>query len=387
MCPKICFVTTVPQTLSTFVTPQAQLLLDEGWEVHWASSKLADVEIPQGVVIHELPLTRSPSFLQVVSSTIKLISVFKTEQFVIVQYSSPIAALCASIAGFLTSVKVRIYAQWGIRYVGFNGFRRTLLRALEKFVCTLSTKIQPDSFGNLHFAIDEGLYPFSKGEIVGNGSACGIDLARFDTVDRNSFNQVIRGEFGISSSAFIFGFVGSVRKDKGINELVLSFKKLTQQSQSECALILVGDQEYFSDLNLQVQGYIEEATNIHLSGPVIGVERYLAAFDLLVFPSHREGFGMVVIEAAAMEVPAIVSDIPGPSEAVINGETGAIVELFDLDALMKAMQSYMENTEMVVDQGRAARIRVESLYERTSLMRAFVDNKSELLHQGSCKVS
>jgi len=148
-------------------------------------------------------------------------------------------------------------------------------------------------------------------------------------------------------------------------------------------LILVGDREYEKDLLPDVRKLITSDPRILMTGPVSGVERFVSAFDCLVFPSYREGFGMVVIEAAAMGVPAIVTNIPGPSEAVENTRTGTVVELYDVGGLKQAMRFYLDSPEKARSQGLEARLRVERLYDRRKLMTAYVENKRQLVEARS----
>lgn len=384
--PKICFIATVPITLSIFVSSQSNILVERGWEVHWVSSGRLDPDgLPEGVKYHSLSLSRSPSLIESVKSINTLFKLFRRERFEVVQYSSPIASLCAAIAGKVSGVPVRIYAQWGIRYVGFTGFPRKILKLLEKLSCSFSTVIQPDSFGNLEFAAQEKLYPRSKGQVVGNGSACGVDLQSFSLELKPQYRDQIRSQYGIADSAFVFGFVGSVRTDKGINEAVTAFMSLPQKDRARSVLMLVGDTHFIGDLTPEVQHALKSSGSIIMTGPVTGVERYISAFDCLVFPSYREGFGMVVVESAAMAVPAIVTDIPGPSEAVKDGVTGKIVPLKDAAALFISMQAYLCEPAVAATHGLAARQLVEQKYERNSLMDAFIQNKHTLLERALSK--
>ena len=381
MKPKICFISTVSVTLRTFVEPQARILLKQGWEVHWASARLSpEHSLPEGIVHHELPISRHPSVMESIHVLAELVRLLKREGFLIVQYSSPIASLYGSIAAVLTRTPVRIYAQWGIRYVGFSGSKRTFFKFLERCTCHFSTSIQPDSFGNLAFSVNEGLYKETKAEVVGHGSACGVDLERYRLDLKAGYRAQVRDQYNIEADDFVYGFVGSVRTDKGINELVRAFCSLEAK---DTKLILVGDREYEKDLLPDVRKLITSDPRILMTGPVSGVERFLSAFDCLVFPSYREGFGMVVIEAAAMGVPAIVTNIPGPSEAVDNTRTGTVVELHDVGGLKQAMRFYLDSPEKARSQGLEARLRVERLYDRRKLMTAYVENKRQLVEARS----
>jgi glycosyltransferase involved in cell wall biosynthesis len=368
--------------LHVFVRTQTLRLIEDGWEVHWASSLPKDKnhEAPEGVIFHSLPLSRDPNLWQLISTFFVLASVFRKCSFSMIQCSSPIASLAATAAGFFTRVPVRVYAQWGIRYVGFNGVKRTVLKALERVTCSFATVIQPDSFGNLEFSVEEKLYPRSKAEVVHNGSACGVDLEVFDVSKKVQYCADVRAFYNIPNDAFVFGFVGSIRTDKGLNELIAAFASLQISiSETRSYLLLVGDMDHVFDLSPVAQHHLQTCDRILCTGAVKGVERYISAFDCLVFPSYREGFGMVVIEAGAMSVPSIVTDIPGPSESVIDGKTGLIVKLKSVSELAEAMCKFFCNTAQLKIMGDNAKQLVLDRYERSQLMNAFVENKNDKL--------
>ena len=174
---KICYVTTVAGTLRSFVLETAKYLYNTNdFDITFVSSYDEEFEqmLPDYINYYPITMKRGISFdgLKVIY---KMYKYFKKEKFDLIQYSTPNASLYTSVAAFLSRVPIRLYCQWGIAYVGFAGIKRKIFKLIEKIVCTLSTNVQPDSYGNLNFAQEEKLYNKIKGEVIWNGSACGIN--------------------------------------------------------------------------------------------------------------------------------------------------------------------------------------------------------------------
>lgn len=332
---KICFVTTVSSTFESFILPLTKYLHDNtDWDISFVCSDKKTIDdLPD--YIHYFPVTmkRGISFdgLKAIKEMKKI---FKREKFDIVQYSTPNASCYASIAAKQAKIPVRLYCQWGIAYVGFSGFKRKIFKCIEKMVCKLSTWIEPDSISNLNFAHKEQLYPNEKGSVIWNGSACGIDLCKFDISKKDEFRNKIRSQYGIDDDKFVYIFIGRVTRDKGINELLESFKEI---SSKDNYLFLLGNNEVDSTVNEELYQWSLQQENIIYTGNVNNVEEYLSAADCYVLPSYREGFGMSVVEAEAMGVPVIVTNIPGPIDAMVDNETGLSVEKENVKELTSAM--------------------------------------------------
>ncbi|MCI5616930.1 MAG: glycosyltransferase family 1 protein, partial [Ruminococcus sp.] len=179
---KICYVTTISLTLKSFVIQSAKYLKENtDWDIVMIcdnDDEFQDV-LPEGIRYIPVSMKRGLNF-DGMSVIRKLVKIFKEEKFDLVQYSTPNASLYVSIAAKIAKVPVRLYCQWGMVYVGFSGIKRKIFKCIEKFVCKNSTEIEPDSYGNLDFAHKEGLYPKNKGRVIWNGSACGVDLSKFD---------------------------------------------------------------------------------------------------------------------------------------------------------------------------------------------------------------
>ena len=303
---KICYVTTLATSIRAFFIPQLQYLSKHGFDVTVICSPDATLQEELGENIRYIPvqMPRGVSVFRSLSAIAKLKKIFRKQQFDLVQYSTPNAAFYASIAAKRARVRVRNYHLMGLRYLGANGWKRKLLFALEKRACKHSTHIECVSPSNLQLALSHKLFTADKGKVVWNGSSGGIDLQRFDVNNRAAYREEIRVRHNVEEKAFVFGFVGRITKDKGVDELLSAFSNL-----EGATLMIVGPQEGIQTLNPTLYAQSLENENIRYIGAVQDVEKYYCAMDVLVFPSYREGFGNVVMEAAAMGTPAIISKI------------------------------------------------------------------------------
>ena len=273
---------------------------------------------------------------EVIKNVIAFIKIFRKERFDIIQYASCNASLYASIAGYITQVPVRILLQWGLTYLGFSGTKYKIFRFIEKITCVLSTHIQPDSHSNFKFAVEENLFPSSKGNVIWNGSACGLDFSRFDISQKKIWGEQIRSEFSISSNAKVYGFIGRVVRDKGINELIEAFIRYTIDYDNSYLLIL-GPLDGLDELREDL--VTESITNrkIIFTGSRNDINKCYASLDYVVMPSYREGFSMVLLEAAAMGIPVISSKINGSIDFVIEKETGFLFDVKSSESLFDAL--------------------------------------------------
>ena len=360
--PSICYVTTLPVTLKAFVLPSAEYLADHGgFQVTLVSSDCAGIVPPSAGSVRgvTVPMSRGVS-LDGVRAIWQLFRLFRRERFEIVQYSTPNAAFYASIASTLARVPVRVYAQWGIRYVGFKGVKRAVFKALERLTCLLSTHVEPDSFGNLTFAVEEKLYPQCKGHVIWHGSAAGVDLIQFDHQRVPASRTATRRELGVRPDDFVLGFVGRLSRDKGARELLTATRRLLDEYPNAYLLLVgpvEGDEPEDGD-------WARNHDRIVRVGPTDRVPDYMAAMDVFVLPSYREGFGMVVVEAEAMGIPVIVTDIPGPLDAVLPEETGIVVPVRDAQALHRAVCMLLADPQRRAIMGRAAVEFVRANFDR-----------------------
>lgn len=379
---KICLIATVPMTVRSFLIPIAKYYREN---TDWDISLMCDVdpgleaEIPEGVRYIPVRMRRGVDWTAagVISS---MAAVFKREKFDLVQYCTPNASFYASAAARMAKIPVRLYCQWGMVYVSMKGPKRWIFRSIEKMTCRNSTWIEPDSFGNLEFSHREGLYPACKGSVVWNGSTGGIDLARFDLSRKAGWREEIRRKHGIPQGAVVFGFVGRITGDKGINELYEAFRELLKR-RPDAYLMMIGGAERQKTIRSSLQEWAEREPHVVFCGPQNGIERYYAAMDVHVLPSYREGFGSVIIEAEAMEIPVIATAIPGPLEAMAPGVTGLSVKKADVGSLLDAMEKLCDDSALRARLGQAGRSYVAERFEINRFYEATMTDRMNLMKE------
>lgn len=366
---KICFVTTTSVTLRTFIVETAVMLhKKEGFDITFICDKDEEFSknLPEFIQYIPVSMKRGIDFSGL-KTVYKLIRVFKQNQYDIIQYSTPNAAFYASIAAKIAKVPVRLYGQWGIRYVGFQGLKRKIFKTVEKMTCLCSTDIRSVSFKNMEFGISESLYKKDKVKVLGKGGTIGVDIAQYDINNSSYYSKLIRDRYELNG-AFVYGFVGRFSRDKGCNELLQAFKKLSQKFNVK--LMCIGDCEVNNEINKSLFNWARNSKQVVFTGNVENKElkKYYAAMDCYVHPSHREGFGMVLQEAAAMGCPILTTRIPGASEVMIEGESCLLAEPGNIDSLYQMMEKIYLQADMAVKLGLAARKRVEKYYNRPIML-------------------
>ena len=373
---RICFVTTVPLTINAFIRKTAEYLHDKGdFDITYVCDYDKDFEasLPAYVHYHPIAMARGVS-LGGIKATGVMADYFKQEQFDIVQFASPNASFYASIAAKKAGIPVRLYCQWGIAYVGFTGLKRSILKCLERTTCHNATVIEPDSHGNVEFSVKEGLYPITKARVIGNGSAAGVDLQKFDCSKKKEYRTAIRKQYGIPEQDLVYGFVGRLDKDKGVNELLTAYRTVKND---HTHLLMVGPKDKELTLDQELYQWSKNEPSVIYTGGVSIVEQYLAAMDLFILPSYREGFGSSVIEAEAMGLPVIVTNIPGPTEAMEDGKTGIVIQKADVSSLQAAMEKLAGNESLRMQYGTAGHLFADTHFEQNALFeQIYLDRKA-----------
>lgn len=376
---KICYCTTVSLTINAFILKSAEYIHEHtDWDISVICSYDEELEknLPSYIHYYPIDMKRGVSFdgLRAIREMMKI---FKREQFDLVQYSTPNASLYASIAAKSAKIPVRLYCQWGMVFTAFSGWKKKLFKAEEKFVCNNSTWVEPDSRSNLSLARSEGLYSEKKSSVIWNGSACGVDFDKFDITKKGVYRKTLRKMHYIPDNAFVYIFVGRVNRDKGINELLDAYRSVSLKHPSY--LLIVGNNEADEHINKELYEWSLSEKNVIYTGSTSVVEQYLAASDCFVLPSYREGFGMSVIEAQAMALPVVVTDIPGPIDAMIPNQTGLVVSKQDAVALQSAMEKMHQDSDMCRQFGEAGYLNVVNNYEQKKLFEYILADRKRLL--------
>ncbi len=345
---KIIRITTVPASLRTLLKGQLRFMNQHFNVIGVASDGYALTETVQneGIETHAIEMTRTITPLKDLKATYKLYKFFKKEKPFIVHTHTPKAGTVGMLAARLAGVPHRLHTIAGLPLLEAKGFKRKVLDLVEKITYNNATKVYPNSLGLYDIAIQNKYAKASKLKVIGNGSSNGIDTNHFDTnlVTDEAKNE-LRKELGFTKDDFVFVFIGRIVKDKGVNELVNVFSKLNK-IKDNCKLLLVGPYENSLDPILkQTQTLIEENEQIISVGWQKDVRPYVAISNVLTFPSYREGFPNVVLQASAMGLPCIVSDINGCNEIIKDGFNGIIIPPKDENALFESMIRLAENTD------------------------------------------
>jgi glycosyltransferase involved in cell wall biosynthesis len=293
-------------------------------------------------------MTRAITPLKDFISLLKLIRFFRKEKPDIVHSHTPKAGLLAMLAAKYTGVPVRIHTVAGLRFMTAGGISRKIMIVMEKVTCRAAHYVWPNSFSLKQYIIEKKLCKPSKIEVIGNGSTNGIDLTRFNVnALLPEILEATKSKISYDKSMFYFLFVGRMVKDKGIEELVHAFESIYKDNNS-VRLVLVGNLEPDLDpISSNALNSIKSHPAITSVGWDNNVEYYFHLSNLFVFPSHREGFPNVLLQAGALNCPVICSDIPGNTDIIVHGQTGLLFKTGDVSAIKEAMSQCLKNEEQL----------------------------------------
>ena len=374
---KLIRITTVPLSLEKLLEDQGQFFRRYYTITYISSQKerLKKVAEQQGVEHFPLDLTRKITPLKDLKALYRLFRFLQGHRPEIVHTHTPKAGIVGMLAAFLARVPLRIHTVAGLPLMEAKGMKKIILRFVERLTYRCATNVFSNSKGLQAYILEQRLTDAQKMTLIGQGSSNGIDTSHFQPQDKHSKTiQSLRATLGINKEDFLFCFVGRLVSDKGINELVVAFSQV-HKHYPNTKLLLVGPEEADLDpLKLSTRNKIQTNTNIITTGFQNDIRPYLTMADAFVFPSYREGFPNVVLQAGAMEVPCIVSDINGCNEIITNGETGRIVPPKDVQALQMAMEEFAQQPELIKQFANANRQQILAKFER----KVFWHN---LLHQ------
>jgi glycosyltransferase involved in cell wall biosynthesis len=352
--------------------------LDKYFDITLAfNPHLDDYLEPLGLPLRELsvPLERKISPWNDLLALFKLTRLFGRERFDIVVTVVPKAGLLGMLAAWLTRVPRRVHIFQGEVWASRRGPLRWLLKTIDGLTARLATHVLVVSASELAFLENEGVVPIGKAKVLGSGSICGVDTERFkvDPIARVRVRRML----GIPERAIVCIFLGRLTFDKGLVELVKAFT-LSASRQPDLWLLMAGPDE--ENMRIRMRELVSEEINKRMlfSGFTHNPEQILAASDLLCLPSHREGFGMVIIEAAAVGVPAIGTRIHGITDAIEDRQTGFLVPLGDVDALAEAITFWSESPQALAIYSKAARERVILKFEQQKIVASYVEYFLEL---------
>lgn len=379
---KLIRLTTVPGSLGGLLEGQLRFM-SKYFEVVGISSKgesrlLSEVGKQEGVRIIPVEMTRKITLFKDLTAVWKLYKIFKAEKPAIVHSHTPKAGTLGMTAAYFAKVPHRLHTVAGLPLLEAKGGKRKLLNLVEIITYRFATAVYPNSNGLRDIIINENFVSEKKLKVIGNGSSNGIDTKYFDPnlfsiKDRRS----LRERLNVKQDDYVFLFVGRIVADKGINELISSFKEMVVGS-PKIKLLLVGTYEKDLDpINSDNEKYIKQSDNIIETGWQKDVRPYFAIADALVFPSYREGFPNVVMQACTMGVPSIVTDINGCNEIIRHKKNGLIVPVKNYQQLKSAMMDMMTNN--VSEAPKAIRKFMIDNYSRSYIHNEILSNYKSLL--------
>ena len=366
---KLIHVFSIFGTAESFFDGQFKYLTDQEYEIVVVSSDAPNTDAfckRNGVRFVPLNIPRSVSPMAIVKAVKSICSLIRKEKADAVFGHTPVGALCAMIAARLCGVKNRVYYRHGLIYTTMKGLKYTIFKAEEKFVASLATSVINVSHSLSKLAVADGLNEAKKQYVIGHGTCGGIDAQNIFNpslvdVDKLLF---IKKKLGLNDSDIVFGFCGRICNDKGIPELVDAFELFQKlHSNIKAKLLFIGRFDTRDGISEEKKQQIESNSDIVISGHIDKVEipYYYSMLDVFVFPSHREGFGMCVVEASAMEKPILDSRAHGCVDAIVEHETGEYIDL-SADGICKGMEQMLDE-ELRGKLGKSGRKRVLEWYD------------------------
>ena len=372
---KLIRITTIPISLEKLLSGQLQFMSSH-YDVTAVSSEKQNLEKlgkSQNVGVFPLEMTRKITPLQDVLAVIKLYFFLKKTKPFIVHTHTPKAGIVGMLAAKLARVPVRLHTVAGLPLLEAYGFKRKILNFVEKQTYSCATKVYPNSNGLLEIIKHNNFCENDKLKVIANGSSNGIDTDYFNpNLISDEQKVTLKNELSIAANDFVFLFVGRLVKDKGINELIVAFQKL-QTEIPTIKLLLIGNFE--DDLDPLFPSTIN---SINANSAILSVEfqndvrPYFAISNCLVFPSYREGFPNVVLQAGAMQLPSIVSNINGCNEIIENNCNGLIIPVKNENALFDAMKKMASETSLANEMKKNCRQMIVSKYNQKLVWEAIL---------------
>ncbi|HEY4536679.1 MAG TPA: glycosyltransferase family 4 protein [Enteractinococcus sp.] len=359
---KLVLILTDESSATGFYKGYPRFLGERGWEVTVVSNSSGKLEAwarSEGATGYAIPYERNPSVvrdLKALAATVRLLRQLRPDAVV---SATPKGALLGTLAAKLTGVPVRIYQLWGLRLETATGVMRKILTGSERAAIGAATQTVANSFSLARAAEDLGLAPRNSIEVLGAGSSHGVNLQYFDRSQAAAPDRETTAFLDRTTADLTIVFIGRITPDKGITTLLNGVAAARERGAS-IRLLLVGDIEHEAS-GRQIAAAPEY---IHTVGLVEDVRPYIVAANVLCLPTLREGFPNVVLEAAALEVPAVVTDATGAIDSVVDGVTGWIFPVEDPQALSEVLVDITEHPEHIRERGLNARARVEEEFEQ-----------------------
>ncbi|MCE7069485.1 glycosyltransferase family 4 protein [Dyadobacter sp. CY327] len=371
---KLLRITTETYSLRILLKGQLKFMLEQGVEVSMASTPdkhVGDLVLNQGAPFYPLNLSRELTpfkDLLALFETIRLIRKIKPQ---VVHTHSPKAGIIGMLAAYICRVPLRMHTVAGLPLMEVTGPKRKLLDFVESLTYKCAHWVLPNSQELKKFILDNDLSPDkSKVQVIGNGSSNGIDLEYFSVTPKLlAESNEFRKAHNIGHSDILLSFMGRLANYKGVNELVAAFSEL-QKRHENLKLVLIGAPEDLNPLEEHTKTEIANNKSIIAVGHQHDVRKFLAASDIFVFPSYREGFPQALLQASAMGIPCIATNINGCNEMIDDGNTGILIQPKSIHAIVNACEKLINNPQDSRKMGKLAQQFVLRNFEQQQLWRA-----------------
>lgn len=336
---------------------QIEYLRERNMDVHIVSSDGKELRAYDSKISHIISMKREIALFNDIKSLLNMVKLFNKEKPSIVNSGTPKAGLIGTIAAYVSRRPIRIYTVRGLRLETVKGLKYYILYLMEKIAMFCATDIIAISESLKQKIITSNLAKENKIKVLGFGSSNGIQFESFQ-IDNNKLEKKYRE---LLADSFVIGYVGRIVKDKGIHELIKSFK-IVKNKGYNVKLLVIGSLEKGNSISESDYLFLTEDPNVvlikHVSNPI----SFYNNMDVFVFPTYREGFGNVSIEAQALEVPVITTNATGAVDTVVDGETGFIVDKGDYKAIVEKVEKLINNSSLRKHLGYNGRKRVESKF-------------------------
>ena len=376
---RLTLITTVPDTMAIILGGQPRYLADQ-FDISLVSSPgdlLRRVEAQEGLPVMTVPMERGIHPLKDMISIWRMVRTFLCQRPDLVHSYTPKAGLVSMLAGWLCRVPVRVHTFTGLIFPTSRGLKKHVLIWVDRLICACATHVVPEGVG-----VKQDLQQYritnKPLRVIGHGNIAGVDTEHFNpsVTEIRVMGNALKKKLKIKIDSKIFCFIGRINRDKGISELFQAFSELPDQAH----LLLVGGIDATAPLAEELQSALRNHPRVHTLGFVDDIRPALYLTDFLVLPSYREGFPNVVLQAGAMRVPVIASDISGCNEVIEPGINGWLVPVRDANALQLTMRAAMQTTEQECEKmGYQARERIKERFERTEHWQRMLDFYREIM--------
>lgn len=368
---KICFIVPLPASAKWFFLDHMRALQDD-YEVHLCAkfTKPEDYEPFDGIICHNCSLERKIVPIKDVKAVFTLAKLYRQEGFVSLHSMSAKIGLLAALSAKLAGIKHRIHIFTGQVWATQSGLKRWVFKLMDKLIVALDTNLLTDGFSQRQYLINEGVVTEKNCMVLAKGSIAGVKVERFNPTQEIRTQE--RVKFGLRDNQIVYVFLGRLKREKGMGELLEAFNRLVPDCPNAVLLLYGADEEGY-DQRISEYPNLRRGVNYIYAGYTNKPEESLQVGDVFCLPTYREGFGSAVIEASCLGLPVITTDVYGVIDASIEGVTGLRCHVQDSDGLYRCMKKYYDNPELMQQHGLQGRARVIKDFNNNVVSTAWVE--------------